>query len=233
MLDRKLGFVLRLLRINAELSQRDVASASGVSQPTVSRWENGDSVPDKTQCRLLCRLLDIEGQLARLFRLRQAGDETTLGRRLSEAAAVLLERIAPAAAAQKREDIPYFADVAAGVGEAQEQRSAPRSYIEVPRHVVEQDPECYALRVVGDSMEPLLTEGDIIVVSPNAPLPDGCLVAAYVEPQGDVVKTYHRTADDGIRLSSLNPEYPEIILDAKDGPAGRIWGRVVLQQREL
>ena len=64
MLDRKLGFVLRLLRINAELSQRDVAGASGVSQPTVSRWEHGESVPDRAQCTVLCRLLDIEGRLA-------------------------------------------------------------------------------------------------------------------------------------------------------------------------
>ena len=164
MLDRKLGFILRLLRINADLSQRDLAGASGVSQPTVSRWENGESLPDRAQVRVLCRLLDIEGQLATLYKLRRAGDETTLGRRLSRVAALLLDRIAPAAAAHRREDIPYFADVAAGVGEAQEQRSAPRSYIEVPRHVVERDPECYALRVGGDSMEPLLCEGDIIVV---------------------------------------------------------------------
>lgn len=233
MLDRKLGFVLRLLRLGAELSQKEVASASGVSQPTVSRWENGESLPDAAQRRVLCRLLDVEARLAALFALRREGDESRLGQRLSELTSLLLKRIAPAAAAQHRRDIPYFADVAAGVGEAQEQRSAPRSYIEVPRHVFEQDPECYALRVVGDSMEPLLAAGDIIVVSPNAPLPDGCLVAACVEPDGDVVKSYRRRANGAITLTSLNPAYPEITLDSKEGTAGRIWGRVVLQQREL
>lgn len=232
-LDRKLGFVLRLLRLGASLSQKDIAAAAGTSQPTVSRWENGEGVPEGAQASALCRLLDNGGKLAELLKLRREGEESRLGRRLTEIVALLLGQLGPEHAAPKPRDIPYFADVAAGVGEAQEQRSTPRSYIEVPRHIYEQDPECYALRVVGDSMEPLLREGDIIVVSPGAPLPDGCLVAAYVEPQGDVVKVYRRAKAGGIRLTSLNPAYPEIRLDEHEGPAGRIWGRVILQQREL
>jgi SOS-response transcriptional repressor LexA/DNA-binding transcriptional regulator YiaG len=84
--------------------------------------------------------------------------------------------------------LPLYADIAAGLGEAQEARAAERERLEVPGHLLDADPGAYALRVSGDSMLPLLQPGDVVVVSPAAELYDGCLCAAYVEPDGDVVK---------------------------------------------
>jgi SOS-response transcriptional repressor LexA len=129
--------------------------------------------------------------------------------------------------------VPYFADVAAGIGETQEQRAAPRRYLQVPAGLLERDPGCYALRVSGDSMSPVLLDGDIVVVSPAAPLHGGCIVAAYVEPDGDVVKEYHELPGGGIELRPLNRAYSVLTLGGGSGREGRIWGRVVLQQREL
>jgi SOS-response transcriptional repressor LexA len=129
--------------------------------------------------------------------------------------------------------VPYFADVAAGLGEAQEQRSAPRSLLGVPREVYARDPSCYALRVSGDSMAPQLLDGDIVIVSPAAELFDGCIVAAYVEPDGDVVKVLRQLPKGAILLQPLNPAYPAIVLAPDEEREARIWGRIVLAQREL
>ena len=48
-------------------------------------------------------------------------------------------------------------------------------YIDVPGTLPD---GCYALKVVGDSMSPLMDEGDIVVVDPNRwPKPGDCIVA--------------------------------------------------------
>ena len=94
-------------------------------------------------------------------------------------------------------------------------------------------PDCYALRVSGDSMSPNLLDGDIIVISPNATLIDGCIVAAYVEPLGDVVKVYTTRANGKVVLKPYNKAYDDIVLQPDKGRPAKIWGRVVMQQREL
>jgi SOS-response transcriptional repressor LexA len=149
--------------------------------------------------------------------------------------------------------VPFFASIAAGLGEAQQARMSPRGSVAVPRHVLERDPQAYALRVSGESMSPQLLDGDIVVVSPQAALSAGCIVAAQIEGEGDVVKQYEKLRNGGIVLRSINADYPSFIagpglllpdeeggtdytLQREDGLiacAARIWGRVVLQLRDL
>ena len=48
-------------------------------------------------------------------------------------------------------------------------------YVDVPGEL---NKGCYALRVIGDSMSPLIDEGDVVVVDPNRwPKPGDCIVA--------------------------------------------------------
>lgn len=48
-------------------------------------------------------------------------------------------------------------------------------YVEVPGTLPK---DCYALRVTGDSMSPLMDEGDVVIVDPNRwPKPGDCIVA--------------------------------------------------------
>lgn len=154
--------------------------------------------------------------------------------------------------------VPLYADIAAGLGEEQEARETPRESLEVPQHILAADPAAYALRVRGDSMAPLLLEGDAVVVSPALWPEEGCLVAAYVDPDGDVVKRFtwadggalaafrkqQAVLEDGdaarpsyltpeALLTPENPAYPVIRIGGELGRPARIWGRVVLLLREL
>lgn len=47
---------LAAARVNAGLTQEDVAKALKVSNKTVSSWENGTSYPDAEQIEKLCEL---------------------------------------------------------------------------------------------------------------------------------------------------------------------------------
>jgi SOS-response transcriptional repressor LexA len=205
---------------------------------------------------------ELQGQLRRLGLELLTGSEAAAGAGPAadgpgpgQPGAVSLATRQPAAL------LPLYADVAAGLGEAQEARQAAREQLAVPPHILDADPGAYALRVRGDSMAPLLLEGDAVIVSPASELYDGCLVAAYVEPDGDVVKRLHMVgrwpgaANPGFADSAapqgrdgeaslppaypealllpLNPAYPAIRLGGEHGREGRIWGRVVLLIREL
>jgi len=224
--------LLRILRLRSGLGQQRVALEAGVSQPTVSRWEKGSQQPEPELARNLLSLYQaadpVRGILEAFF-CGSPGFSDSAAAQLDSLIVALLRQDAPGYTSR----VPYYADVSAGIGEAQEVRDAPRETLAVPDWLMQRDAGCYALRVVGDSMAPLLQEGDIVIVSPEAPLPDSCIVAAYIEPEGDVVKRYRRNAHGEELLEPLNPAYPVLSLGGEGGREGRIWGRVVLQQREL
>ena len=238
---QRAGLYLRFLRLKAGLEQSALAVRLEISQPTVSRLEKGLGSPEPGHlARWLALCMEHGGPLGleeapAVQRLLEAvfvhGEESEL--RSHEVDSLLSGIVTQRP--KRAAGIPYYADVAAGPGEQQEARTAPRSYVEVPAGIIARDPQAFALRIVGDSMQPLLMEGDIVVVSPAAGLIEGCIVAAYVEPDGDVVKRYLpcRADDCEARLRSANPAYGDIMLGGSEGRNGRIWGRVLLSQREL
>lgn len=242
-LARRVGLLLRVMRQRAGLGQEDLAARLEVSQATVSRWEQGRYLPGSAMAQRIiaaCQAEALEG--AALLRAIPAGAaaEAALppasGLGLAQAARALdaaLETSLRGPAGEFGAELPCFADIAAGLGEAQAMRSGPREYIPAPRRLLEADPGAYALRVSGESMLPLLWPGDVVVVSPAAALTPGCIVAAYVEPDGDVVKEYRPRADGGLELRSRNPAFPPLLVSAEGLRSARIWGRVVLCQREL
>ena len=236
-INKRLGMLLRVLRIRCELDQQQMAARLGVTQPTVSRWENGAGLPVLRHLHgwiEACSTALTGAQLTKLKLLLAKVDavgepEAGLSRALDGLITEMLNQNRPVDDAW----IPYFADIAARIGECQEQRTGPRRTLAVPREILERDPECYALRVVGDSMAPQLIEGDIVVISPAAVLVDGCVVAAYIEPDGDVIKLYRALKGGAVLLQPANPRYPSLLLEPGGEREARIWGRVVLSQREL
>lgn len=47
---------LAAARVNADMTQKEVADYLGVSNKTVCNWENGDSIPTKATLLALCDL---------------------------------------------------------------------------------------------------------------------------------------------------------------------------------
>jgi phage repressor protein C with HTH and peptisase S24 domain/transcriptional regulator with XRE-family HTH domain len=71
------------------------------------------------------------------------------------------------------------------------------------------DPQAFALHVVGDSMEPIYHERDIVIFSPNTPARDGD--DCFVRFEADCATTFKRFYQDDestIRLQPLNNRYP-------------------------
>ncbi len=69
------------------------------------------------------------------------------------------------------------------------------------------DPNAYALEISGDSMEPVFREGDMVVVSPSAPIRRGDRVVAKTLAGEVMAKQLARKSAKRIELKSLNPAY--------------------------
>jgi len=83
-----------------------------------------------------------------------------------------------------------------------------------------------ALRVVGDSMRPLLHSGDVVLVALDVGVTAGAVVVARHPEHGYVVKRMGRPGAWGTPLGSLNPAYPTLMLPPG---SGAVIGRVVLR----
>jgi phage repressor protein C with HTH and peptisase S24 domain len=78
------------------------------------------------------------------------------------------------------------------------------------------DPNAFAVRVVGDSMEPKFQEGDIVIFSPVAEVHNGddCFVR-FAMPHETTFKRVFFEADNKVRLQPRNDKYPPNIIDGK------------------
>lgn len=67
--------------------------------------------------------------------------------------------------------------------------------------------EYYALRITGDSMLPLLSEGDIVIVHDQDDVESGQTAVVLINGEEATVKKIIKT-NEGIELHSMNPYYP-------------------------
>jgi len=78
------------------------------------------------------------------------------------------------------------------------------------------DPNAFAVRVVGDSMEPKFHQGDIVIFSPAAEVHNGddCFVR-FAMPHETTFKRVFFETDNKVRLQPRNEKYSPTIVDGK------------------
>ena len=78
------------------------------------------------------------------------------------------------------------------------------------------DPNAYALEISGDSMDPVYRDGDVIIVSPAAPVRRGDRVVIRSDKGEVMAKELLRQSARRIELRSLNPLHPNYSFDLPD-----------------
>jgi phage repressor protein C with HTH and peptisase S24 domain len=78
------------------------------------------------------------------------------------------------------------------------------------------DEHAYALEISGDSMQPAYRDGDVIVVSPAAPIRRGDRVVLKTKDGEVTVKELKRRTSKSIELRSLNPDHKERTIPVRD-----------------
>jgi phage repressor protein C with HTH and peptisase S24 domain len=75
------------------------------------------------------------------------------------------------------------------------------------------DPNAYALEISGESMEPVFRDGDVVIVSPAAPLRRGDRVVVRTLDGEVMAKQLARRSARRVELRSLNPAHPDRSFD--------------------
>lgn len=87
--------------------------------------------------------------------------------------------------------------------------------------------EFFALQIKGNSMEPRFEEGDTVIVRRQPCVENGEIAIVLIGQEEATCKKFYRT-DDGIRLVSINPQYPPMVFpedklnDTKIDVLGRV-----------
>lgn len=108
--------------------------------------------------------------------------------------------------------IPVLGNVAAGIPISAVEDIL--DYEEVPSSWQSQG-EFFALRIKGDSMEPRIEDGDVVIVKQQSDANSGDTVIALVNGDDATCKKLKKT-DNGIMLVSTNPKYLPMFFTKED-----------------
>jgi len=227
-----IGRALAELRRGKKFTQKDVAaklSAYGfsVSAKTIYNWEKELAQPSITHFLALCEILDVDDVMWRFAGIHNGpyAGLNQAGRLKAREFINLLFHID-----MYRDDPPepvdmprllrlYDIPVSAGTGNFLDDSGY--EMIEAPGYVP--SAADFALRVSGDSMEPLFQDGQVIWIKTQESLSSGEIgVFIYFD---DVYLKKLVTDGDRAYLKSLNPEYEDI--EIKEGLGFKPIGKVV------
>jgi len=197
---------LRVARKHRNMTQLQVASHLGISRSAYSHYETGFRDPDTDN---LIRLADLFG----------VSVEFLLGIEDHQGSDPMVNRI------------PLLGSVPAGMPiEAIEDIEA---YIDIyPRFV--KHGELFALHVQGDSMEPDLHNGDIVIIEKQEFVENGDVAVVRVNGEDVTLKRVKLTAK-GLMLIPSNPAYDPVYFDSDQIAAlpVTIIGKVIELRRRM
>lgn len=182
---------LKELRENAGLSQYKFADKFGVAQSTVGSWEAGKREPN----------FDTMQRLADFFNV---SIDYLLGRQAT------MDSPTPSVPGSKW--IPVLGAVAAGV---------PIEAIEDIEDYEEISPEMaasgdyFALRIKGDSMEPKISNGDVVIVRRQSDCETGDMAVVLVNGDEATVKRIKKRPE-GLMLIPNNSAYEPMFYSAEE-----------------
>lgn len=201
---------LRELRKGKGLSQEQVAKMIGISRPAYVNYEAGKSRP--------IRKID---ELAKLF---DVSTDYLLGA-IPVHQAFSTQRVVTDG--EKGVKIPVFGAIACGI--PIEAIDDIVDYEEIPAAMLRGGREYFALQAKGDSMEPRISDGDIVIIEKRPEVESGQIAAVMVGmDEATIKKVMYRK--DGMMLVALNAAAYEphfyTVKEAAELPV-RVIGRVV------
>lgn len=183
---------LRELRKNRRLSQSEFARQFGVAQNTVSNWENGNRLLDT----------DTANKIADFFGVSV---DYLLGREPTPEGA-------PAPSRPGSKWIPVLGRVAAGTPiEAVEDIL---DYEEIDAKTAASG-EYFALQIKGQSMEPRIKDGDVVIIRKQNDCNSGDIAVVLVNGDEATVKRIKKRPE-GIMLIPSNPAYEPMFYPNED-----------------
>lgn len=180
---------LKLLRTQKKLRQVDVANYLNISQQAYANYERGAREPNQ---ETLIKLAEYYG-VTTDYLLGHSSD--------------------PDNPSSTGIWIPVLGKVAAGIP-----ISAVTDILdheEISREMADTGDDYFALSIKGDSMEPRMHEGDVVIVRQQPDVDSGEIAVVLVNGEDATVKRIKKSPE-GLMLISLNPAYDPMFYSDED-----------------
>ena len=195
--------MLRLKEIRKEnkKSQEELAKLLGVTQATLSGWENEKYEIDNKSLITCAELFNVSVDY--LLGLSDEQGET----------------------ASNGKKIPVLGNVAAGLPISAVENIL--DYEEISEDMARTG-EFFGLRIKGNSMEPRIKEGDVVIVKQQDDVESGQVAIVLINGDDATCKKFVKH-DNGISLVSYNPSHPPMFFTPEEIETKpiRVIGRVV------
>ncbi|MBI5099391.1 MAG: helix-turn-helix domain-containing protein [Nitrospirae bacterium] len=199
-----LGKRIKIARIKAGLSQGELARKLGIAYPTLSKYEQGHRTPDSVLLGQIAKILECDpGWLLAVEGERKAG-------------------YSPVTVTLPVVRIPVLNKVSSDFPEHVSDKIV--EYISLP----DVPKGAYAFIVRGDSMSPMVRDGDYVVFIAHADINNGDMVLVNNEWGESLLKRYHKKGQE-VFLVSENPEYATIKFNRRY----KIIGKVIVAWRKI
>ena len=188
--------IFKRLRNSCGLTQAEMAEKLGISRSTIGMYETGAREPDFETLEKIADFFNVD-------------IDYLLGRTLKT---TKLLHPAPINSHSSGIIIPVLGRVAAGI-----QITAAEYVIDTEEisQAMAADGEYFGLQIKGDSMEPKISNGDVVIVRKQSDADDGDLLIALVNGNDAVCKRLKKYAE-GIALLSTNPAYEPMYFSEKE-----------------
>jgi len=178
---------IREIRIKNDVTAAQLARMLDVSGARLRRWDRQEVRPPREIVQMIATRFNVSADYV-------AGDDVP-----AEPSHLAM----PSA----NETMPLYGRAAAGNG-AVTVSGGPVDYIEKPSYLSGID-DCYAVMIVGESMEPRFFPGEIVIVHPYRPVRtnDYCIVQYTSDDEiCAIAKRYIAQDKEGLKLLQHNPE---------------------------
>lgn len=179
-----IGEIIKQRRQELDLTLEQVGAAVGVTKSTVKKWEDGyienmkrDKIALLSKVLMISPVTFITGELTRFSK-------------------------------NSLEDKPHYLVPVLGTVRAGAPMEAVENiidYEEISEDMARQG-EFFALQIKGDSMEPKISEGDVVIVRKQSDVDSGNIAIVLVNGEEATIKKIQKF-DGGINLIPSNPSY--------------------------
>jgi repressor LexA len=215
-----------LLSRNKKTAYR-MSKETGISERLIGYWKNG-KVPEGENLKKVADYFNVSVDYLlgnSTLKNRNIGNYPPNSNQLSD----IMEKLG-ALPIGELINVPILGSVKAGFnGIAYEEIVG---YEPMPKEFLDGNDDCFLLRIRGDSMAPLMTENDLVLVHHQSSVDSGSYAIVIVDGEEGVVKKVTYGAD-WIELHSENPYYPVRRFDGQDVLQVYIAGEVIRQVRKF
>ena len=217
---QEIGEMIKVRRMSRNMSREQLADLVGVTASAIGMWEQGRRKPSTEAVQALADAFNVPA-----WSILYSDNEMQPVNETRMQSPPTIPNHETYAFTPARAMVPIVGSVQCGPGGLayQDLQGAEMADVGNPA-------EYFYLRAVGDSMEPKICAGDLVLIHQQEDVENGDLAVVIIDGEEGMLKKFTRE-NGAVILQSFNPAYPPRVIIGDAQKSIRIVGKAVRQVR--